>query len=151
LFTSSLPITNNNNNPIITTWLIKKDVKAPKKKNEEYNALSISRAAVASTKTVPPSNAEKAASTATAATTTTLDNKAVKATSTIPPIPLPASDEHPVIGVKTPKVEYLPSSAKALEAAASNQQSGTGSGSMESEVMFLLVYLISFLTYFGFR
>jgi hypothetical protein len=107
------------------------------KKNTADKALLAEAVGVASTTTVLPSDAEKAALTTPAATTTMTtpaEDKAEKPLSTDPPNPPPASNNCPAIGVKSPKAQYLPSSAKALaEVAAGNQQSGTGSGPEEVE------------------
>ncbi len=71
---------------------------------------------MASTTTLFPTDEEKAASTATAAATTTntvpAEDKAVKPAFTDPPVPSHASNECPIVGAKSPKV----------------QQSGMGSG-----------------------
>ncbi len=97
------------------------------KKNAVDKASPAEAVAVAFTKTILPSHAEKAALTATAATTMTAttmpaEGNMVRSVSTNPPIPPPASTDCPAIGAKSPKAQYLPSSAKALvEVAASNQ------------------------------
>ncbi len=80
-----------------------------------------------------------------------MDDDAVEPASTDPPVPPPASDDHPILGAKSPKVKYGLASAKAsAEATASNQQSSMGIGLEEEEesvVSFLVIYLIGFLAF----
>jgi hypothetical protein len=107
----------------------KKETKALVKKNAVDKGPLAEALVVASTTTVLPSDAEKAASTTTAAATTKktapTEDKVVKPASTDPPVPPPASNDCPTIGVKSPKAQYLPSSAKALAEAAA-EISSTG-------------------------